>query len=276
VLTALRNQEARLTVIVAFAYDEAPSRGLPGRTAASSIDELRLALDALTGDDSALGRALRRPLEIDGLGRHLLGNLVIASLATAFGDYGRASSWLGEQLGIAGTVLPATSQPVRCEIDEPARPDDAEAASGWGSTAWMLRLVSKPVSSPPAAVEAIVAADWVLLAPGSLVRSVLSVGVVPELRGALRRTSASVLWISNLKAGSSDAAGTSAVGHLLALRRHEIPVNAVLYDPSTDLSLAAEELASFGVSAVPKPLRGSDPARHDPRRLRSALRALIG
>jgi uncharacterized cofD-like protein len=276
VLAALRDEDAELTVIVSVADDARSGRELRRRMAGSSVDDLRRSLEALTGDEAALARAFRRPLKVERLGRHPLGNLVVASLATAFGDYGRASIWLGEQLGIAGTVLPATTQPVQVEIENVARSEEAEGPHGSSATGPMLRFVSGPLTSPPAAVEAIERADWVLLAPGSLFRSVLSTSATPELSGALELTSAPVVWIANLQPDLKETADMKAVDHLLTLRRHAVRVDSVIYDPSADLTFVPEELASYGVKALPRVLVGAKPGRHDPERLRAALRALIG
>ena len=60
-------------------------------------------------------------MTIERLGRQPLGNLMIGSVARAFGDYGTATKWLGEKLGVAGAVLPATTQPVLREIEPAGR-----------------------------------------------------------------------------------------------------------------------------------------------------------
>ena len=60
------------------------------------MEDLRRSLESLSGEEGALVRAIRRPLTIERLGKQPLGNLVIASVASAFGDYETASRWLGE------------------------------------------------------------------------------------------------------------------------------------------------------------------------------------
>lgn len=273
VLEALRDQDAELTVIVSIA-NEQDGKELPNARAA---EDLRRSLEALTGEEGALLRAIRRPLTIGRLGEEPLGNLVIGSVASAFGDYGKASKWLGEKLGVAGAVLPATSQPVAREIEPVAEgsTDAPSAASGYELR--RLRFASEQIETPSAVVSAIEEAQWVLLAPGSLYRSVLSTAAVPAVASALSHTHGEVVWIANVAPGSRESAGMAGVDYLRALRLHGIRADVVLHDPSAKLRLDDAVLASYGVRSVARPLCSHrDRALHDPARLHAALEEMIG
>lgn len=248
-------------MIVSIAYKPGDGDEVQRRVTGASVEDLRRSLEALSGEEGPLLRAIRRPLTIERLGQHPLGNLVIASAASAFDDYGRASVWLGEQLGIEGAVLPATSEPVRWQTDASSR----------------LRFAGDRIDSPLAAVEAIEQSQWALLAPGSLYRSVIATAAVPDLATALSATPARVVWIANLAHDSNQRADLTAIDHLRALRLNGVRVDSVLYDPSAALRFDAAELARHGVEAIPRSLGGGrDPRLHDPKRLRSALGDLTG
>lgn len=276
VLRALRGQGTRLTVIVSIADRRGDGDEVQRRVTGASVEDLRRSLEALSPEEGALLRAMRRPLTIERLGRHPLGNLAIASAASAFDDYGRASAWFGEQLGIEGAVLPATSEPVRWEIEpfedggEPSSQADSVDRPG------RLRFIGERLDSPAAAVDATEQCQCALLAPGSLYRSVLSTGAVPDMAAALRMTKARVVWIANLEHDADQRPQMTAIGHLLALRLNDVRVDAVLYDPSATLGFDASELARYGAEAIPRALRSArDPRKHDPELLRSALGELI-
>jgi uncharacterized cofD-like protein len=273
VLKALRDQNADLTVIVSIANDQG-SHELPS---ARAVEDLRRSLEALTGEEGALLRAIRRPLTIGRLGEEPLGNLVLGSVASAFGDYGTASRWLGEKLGIAGAVLPATTQPVPREIEPLAEGfPDAPSVSP-GHELKRLRFASEQIETPAAAISAIEEAQWVLLAPGSLYRSVLSTAAVPQVASALSRTPGQVVWIASVAPGSRDTAGMAGVDYLRALRLHGVRVDVVLHDPSATLRFDASVLASYGARSVARPLRSRrDHALHDPAMLSAALEEMIG
>ncbi len=117
VLSALRIADTRLTVITSIA-DEGQWEDGAGPRLTGPVEDLRRSLEALSDEDAALLHAIRRPLTVDGVGRHPLGNLTLAAAADALGGYGRASIWLGDQLGIEGAVLPATIEPARRQIEE--------------------------------------------------------------------------------------------------------------------------------------------------------------
>jgi uncharacterized cofD-like protein len=277
VLRALRDEDSRLTAIVSIAYDGTDGGDDRHRLTSAAVEDLRRSLEALTGEEGALLRAIRRPLTIERLGRHQLGNLMIASVATAFGDYGRASTWLGEQLGVGGAVLPATVEPVQRQIELVEETPTAGSPSDSGRKVSRLRFAGGRTESPDAAVAAIEHAQWALLAPGSPYRSMISTAGAPDLVRALRSTRARVLWIANLEPGSGEGAKMAAIDQLLALRSHGIRVDAVMHDPAATFTFDPAELTGYGVESVPRELRSTtDPGVHDPDRLRLALRRLIG
>lgn len=260
VLRALRGLEAELMVVVGAAQRLAPEASGPDpdaetRWPSPAAGELRESLQALTGDEVALSRAMRRPLAIDRLGRHPLGSLLIQSLSSAFGDLGAASVWLGDQLGISGAVLPATPEPLSfsCRGGEPAF------------------VPERPVLSAGVA-GAIRGADLVLLAPGALCESVLVSTAIPGIADALQASRGRVIWI----AGLTPEGDETAAEQLAALRRHRVRVEAVLYDPRARLRADAKQLRAEGVEPMPRRLTGDPPVAHVPLLLRAALIDLLG
>lgn len=275
-LQALRDEFSPLTAIVSIAYEKQHGGEPEQRVSGAAVEDLRRSLEALAGEEGALVRAIRRPVSIERLGRYTLGNLVIPSVAGALGDYARASTWLGEQLGISGAVLTATTQPVRLQVDGVGDAPGARSTGRSPRRLGRLRFAGQRVQAPDATIDAVTHAGWVLLAPGSLYRCVLATAAVPDLASALRRTRARVLWVANLDPGSRETARMSAIDHLRALRLHRVRVDAVMYDPSGSLTFEPAQLKRYGAESVPRELcRSDDPARHDPERLRRALTGLI-
>jgi uncharacterized cofD-like protein len=277
VLRALRDEDARPRGIVSIAYQGRHRGDARHRRTGAAVEDLLRSLETLSEEEGALLRAIKRPLTIERLGRHPLGNLVIASVAAAFGDYSRASTWLGEQLGVDGAVLPATLEPVELRIEKAEEMPTGRSSNGSGHKLRRVRFVGARAKSPRAAVAAVERAQWALLAPGSLYRSVLGAAAVPDLASVLRSTNARVVWIVNLAAGASEAADANAIDHLRALRLHGLRVDAAIHDPAARLRLDPAELSTYGVQSIPLELASTaDPAVHDPGKLRAALRQLIG
>jgi len=276
VLRALRDGPYVLTVIVTAADDGGSSGELRRRAGGPAVGDLRRSLIALAGNDVALARALALPLTIEGLGRHPLGNLIIRSLADAFGDLETACAWLAAQLGIRGRVLPATVEPVSLLAHAGGRLIHGESAIG-RANARIRRLRFSPERPrvSPTALHAIAHADWILLGPGSLYTSVLATCALPEIASALSDTPARVVWICNLQAQPGETEGLSAANHLAAIRRHGVRVDTVLYDPTAELRFTPHQLARARVHGISRPLRNGKPGLHDPTLLHHALRELF-
>jgi uncharacterized cofD-like protein len=268
VLRTLRDFDNPLTVIVATAEsaDGGPTDDQDGEPA---LSELRRSIEALTDDRAALARALRRPLTIDRLGSHPLGNLVLGSLASAFGDLGVASIWLGDQLGIGGAVVPATIDPLSYMIEPERRVSRREPVSG--PEPRRLRLIPERPQTSRTAIDAIADADLILLAPGALFGGVLAVSAIPAIRQAVRAAPGRVLWVANLEF----EAGDSLHDQLDALQRHQVRVDAVLFDPETDPPVLPDRLAALGVEAIPRKLGSPGAGEYSYELLGAALIELL-
>ncbi len=218
-----------------------------------------------------LARALRRPLTIERLGSHPLGNLVLGSLTAAFGDLGTASTWLGERLGINGAVLPATAGPLSYSIEAERRTIRGSEPTD-GREPQRLRLVPERPQTEPKAIEAIAGAGTVVIAPGPLFSGVLAVTAIPAIREALRAAPGTILWIANL----GFEPGDSLHGQLDTLHRHQVRVDAVLFDPAAaDPEFDPGRLAARGVEAIPRRLASQTPGTHDRQLLAAVLAALV-
>jgi uncharacterized cofD-like protein len=277
VLRALSADDVELDVIVTIADDGGSSGALRRRREGPAVGDLRRSLLALTDDEVVLAQAFARPVTINRLGRHPLGNLVIRSVADAFGDLTEATQWLGEQLGIVGRVLPATAEAVSLIADAGDVLLHGESAIGAATQdIGHLRFSPERPAVPAAVLEAIARAEWVLLAPGSLFTSTLAASAIPDVAAALRSTPARILWIPNLEPDERETAGMTAADHLAAVRRHGVRIDGVLYDPAAKLRFKSERLERRGLVAWPYPLRGEHSGVHDPRLLRAALGEVLG
>jgi hypothetical protein len=125
-------------------------------------------------------------------------------------------------------------------------------------------------------VQAILAADWVLLAPGSLYTSTLATSALPQIVPAVARTSGRVVWLCNLEPGYAETAGMSADDHLSALRMHGVRVDDVLYDPRARLHFTPATLARNRITGFAWPLQEGSRPIHDRLLLGTALESLFG
>src|SRR5690606_12104583 len=93
-----------------------------------------------------------------------------------------------------------------------------------------ISLVPPDVRPMAEALEAIAAADGIVIGPGSLYTSVLPNLLIPQLAEALKKARGRNIFVCNIMTQPGETDGYSASQHLLALKEHvgEIPVNVCI------------------------------------------------
>ena len=228
---------------------------------------------ALAGRDSPLLRAMEHRFDAGELDGHAFGNLLIAALEDSEGDLVAALDEVGRLLGTVGRVLPTTTSPVqlRAVVGSGAEIRGQVAVARQPD----LELVTvDPPDAPvcPAARDAILAADQVVLGPGSLYTSVLAATAVPGIAEGLAATSAQLVYVCNLRPQASETAGYGVADHVAALERHGIHPSVVVYDPAT----IGEPDRPVGVDLRPAVLCEPGGGAHRPDRLGPVLADLAG
>jgi uncharacterized cofD-like protein len=292
-LTALRSVTADLTAVVTVADNGGSSGRLREEFGVLPPGDLRMALAALCGDDrwgQTWARVLQHRFESDGeMHGHSMGNLLIVTLWELLEDHVDGLDWVGGLLGARGRVLPMATSPLDITAEvRGAGPDQkavttvrgqVEVATTLGD---VLSVALEPADAAacPQAVEAIDAADWVVLGPGSWYTSVLPHLLVPGLRDALCRTPGRVVVSMNLEPHTDETRGYDLADHLEVLLQHapDLAVHAVLVDPSAlgdddRLHVLADRL---GARLEVADLASEDRGVHDPQKLASAYARLFG
>jgi uncharacterized cofD-like protein len=169
---------------------------------------------------------------------------------------------------------------------DPEAPDVAATVRGQvavATTPGRVAAVRLVPEAPPAcapALDAVRAADWVVLGPGSWYTSVLPHLLVPDLAEALCTTPARRCVTLNLAQQQGETEGMSPAAHLEVLARHAsaLRVDAVLADPSAveDPDALADVASAMGARLLMRQVSlGDGTPRHDPLRLAAAYRDLF-
>jgi uncharacterized cofD-like protein len=275
-LQAARRYAGEVTAIVSVADDGGSSGRLRDAFGIPAPGDLRRCLVALADQETPLARAFEYRFEAGELEGHALGNLVIAGLAAAMGDFPAALVEAGRLLGLdqegrsGGRVLPATTGPV----DLKAQVGDGEVVGqvhvhNTDEPITEVSLVPADAAAPEEAVEAIRAADQVVIGPGSLYTSVLAVLAVPALREAVAARRDGRVYVCNLRPQVPETAGFDAAAHVEALRAHGVVPDVVVHDPT---AMPAGHLEAPVVEAR---LVRPDGLAHDPERLATVLARLV-
>lgn len=282
-----------VTALVTTADDGGSSGALRRAYGVPAAGDVRNCLVALAAGSNPLAQVFQHRFDgEDGPAGHPVGNLVLTALARQLGDFSRAVAAAGELLGVRGRVLPASDRPV----DLVARLEDGRVVRGEsriarsGGRVSELRL-ARPAAAPREALEAVLAADLVVLGPGSLYSSVLASLIAQGMPAALRATTATRVLVVNLLTQPGETAGYTAADHVRAVRDHlgDVVDVALVHRGPLPPELAAAhvaegarpvevdraELEALGtVPVVQDLLAAGAVARHDPVKLARALLAI--
>lgn len=274
-LQAVRRYAGAVTAIVSVADDGGSSGRLREALGIPPPGDLRKCLVALGDPTSAWAQALEYRFEVGELAGHALGNLVIAGLAATNGDYLAALDEVGRLVGAQGRALPATLGPVVLKAVTGEGEVNGQVAVGRSPSIARVSLVPEDPEPPAAALDAIAAADQVVIGPGSLYTSVLAVVAVPAIAAAVRAAQArtpggQVVYICNLREQRPETAGYDVGAHNAALVAHGVDPDVVLCDT------AGLPLGQPASRTVDRSLAKPHGLAHDPARLAAALSDLLG
>jgi uncharacterized cofD-like protein len=279
-----------VSAIVTTCDDGGSSGELRRRYGVPAPGDVRNCLVALAPPGNPLAALFQHRFTGDGgLAGHTVGNVVLTALAQQLGDFGAAVRAAGELLRVKGRVIPA----IEGSVELVAALDDGRVVTGESAIAAARGRVGRleldgPAVAPRAALEAVDAADLVVLGPGSLYSSVIAALLAEGVGPALLATRAYRVLVVNLFTQPGETDGYGAADHVRAIEHHVgRVVDAVLVDtrsPPPDLvasyaaqgshpvALDREALAGLGVDVIDAALL--DPgeyARHDPSLLADAL-----
>jgi len=273
-IRALRVLGADFTAVVSVADDGGSSGRLRQGSVLPALGDLRKALIATAGESSPLLDAMGFRFDDGDLKGHAFGNLLISAFASSGSGLLSAIDEVHRLVGGVGRVLPASVAPV----------DLCGSTSAGGQVFGQVQVMQTPEIDrvwvdpadgqvPVEVVEAITTADLVILGPGSLYTSVLAVTCLDPIRLALERSSALLVYVSNLRPQEPETSGYSVADHVAALFRHGVSPDTVLYDP-TEIEVGELEVSGRSGRLGSDGPRGLT-AGHDAARLAEALSDLV-
>jgi uncharacterized cofD-like protein len=293
-LSAARRLTPHVTAVVTVADDGGSSGRLRSELDVVPPGDLRMALAALASD-TPHGRLWATILQhrfggSGALAGHPIGNLLLAGLSEVLADPVAALDELGRILGVKGRVLPMCPIALQIEADVAGLESDPRMSRvirgqvAIATTPGKVRRVRLAPGNPPAtrqAVDAVLAADLVVLGPGSWFTSVIPHVLVPGLAAALNSTSARRAMVLNLAAEPGETAGFSAERHLHVLAQHApgFTVDDIIVDAARVPSERERDQLRRTAALFEAAVRFAEVARpgtplHDPARLAEALDAV--
>lgn len=223
----------RLTAIVTMADDGGSSGRLRRAYGVRPPGDIRKCLLALSERADTLAGLFGYRFAGDGeMSGHSLGNLILTALSHMENGFEQAVERAGDILGVSGRVLPATLEAVgiEAEFEDGTRILGESKIAGAARGIRRIRLRPGTARPLPHALQAIAAADCVVIGPGSLYTSLVPVLLVRGLAEAVAASGARVILVMNLMTEPGETDGYRAADHLRALRAHvpDLPVHDVI------------------------------------------------
>lgn len=205
-LRGLKDYTHNLTAVVSVADDGGSSGELRRAMGILPPGDIRNCLAALSKDEDLLTQLFQyRFSGTPGLDGHSFGNLFITALSEITGSFEEAVAESGRVLSVYGRVLPATLHNVQlvADVQIPHLTTEVRVAgeSRIPEFAGRVRRVWLEPDSPPAfppVIQTILAADVLVIGPGSLYTSIIPNLLVPDLRAAVRASQALKIFVCNI------------------------------------------------------------------------------
>lgn len=281
----------KLTGIVTVSDNGGSSGRLRAELGGIPPGDLRNCLTALIREDSSLSALMNYRFHGRGpLAGHALGNLMILALAEITGSWVKALRDLSGSLVTLGRLFPSTLVPVTLVAEDMAgkRYDGETAVNDSKPPLARLWLEPRAPDPLPESMLAVLQADLILLAPGSLYTSTIPNLLIDELRDAIVRSEAPIIYIANLMTEPGETAGLTLEDHLAAIQafgglgvRAVIANQAPLPESVLDryrleggapLTINASRVCGVPVYSRDLVDPGLEAVRHHPERLIEAIR----
>ena len=291
-LRGLKAHTYNLTAVVTVADDGGSSGVLRQSLGILPPGDIRNCLAALSNDEALLAQLFQYRFSSDtGLGGHSFGNLFISALAEVTGSFEEAVAESGRVLSVHGQVLPATLHDIKliADVRVPNIVNEirVKGESNIPTMPGRVRRVTIEPNNPPAyppVIQAILAADMIVIGPGSLYTSLMPNLLVPDLLAAIRASKAMKAYIVNIATQRGETAAYSCSDHIRVFEEHVGPdlFDVIVYNNNYTGTLPdGIEWVKLDQKAAMYPVYGADvldaerPWHHDSSKLAESLMDLL-
>src|SRR3989442_14201544 len=185
--------------------------------------DIRNCMVALSDDETLLSRLFQYRFHAGrGLRGHSFGNLFLTALSHVTGYFAEAVRESSNVLAIQGRIFPSTlaNVPLEATFEDGRRVEGETRIVKRNARIRRVALVPPRVRPIPEALEAIAAADLILMGPGYLYTSVLPNLLIPEIAAAVAASRATRVYVANLMTQPGETSGYTVADHVRAIQQH--------------------------------------------------------
>jgi len=244
--------------------------------------DLRNCLVALASEERAeLAHIVDyRFIEGEGISGHSLGNLMLAAAADDLQSFEQAVKLFEDMLQVQGRVLPSSFDDLVLHgFDRKGEEIYGQASLTCSPTA--IAAVELNPARPAAneeAVEALLQADSIVIAPGSLFTSIIPNLLIPDILQAIKDSSAQLVYCCNVANMKGETANFTAADYIATLGRYGLEghIDTVLLPYSMHDEVSVQSIEARGIQVMVTALASAhNTQHHDEHKLASVLPAAI-
>jgi len=225
-LQGLKDYTSNITAIVTVADDGGSSGRLREEFNVLPPGDIRNCLVALADTEPLMRKLFQfRFKEGEYLKGHSFGNLFITAMSKVTGDFEQAIRESSKVLAIRGKVIPSTLSRIKLLAEH----QNGELTEGESKIPEKMNPIKKVFLEPrnceatEEALEAIRAADAVIIGPGSLYTSVIPTLLIRGIYQEVARSKVLKIYVCNVMTQEGETDFYSASDHLKAIIHHTTP-----------------------------------------------------
>jgi uncharacterized cofD-like protein len=208
VLSGLKNYPVDLTAIVSMADDGGSTGVLRDELGVLPPGDIRQCLVALATSDRLMRKLMEYRFSNGSLTGHTFGNIFLSSLEKLTGSFDEAIEKVSEILRLRGQVIPATL----CKVKLVAYLTNGlilrgEKTISESDLEKLKKIALEPsAQASPKALRAIREADIIVIGPGNLYTSLISIFLISGISKTIRKSRAKKIYVCNLmnRAGQTE------------------------------------------------------------------------
>ena len=239
ILKGLKNiDHIDLSAIVTVSDDGGSTGKLRSEFNIPGMGDIRAVMVAVASEDSMLPAVLDYrfdSLDSKSLGGHNLGNLILTALTQKTGNFMEAVGYVSSILNVRGQIIPSSLQ----NLTLMAKMSDGTIVRGESNIPRFSNNIKEvyyeeKVKATREAVSAIMDSDVVVLGVGSLYTSILPNVIIPEIKEALHKTNAKIVYYCNVMTQPGETDAYTVRDHVQALLSHmDTAIDWVIVDNNT-------------------------------------------
>ncbi|HEY4538001.1 MAG TPA: uridine diphosphate-N-acetylglucosamine-binding protein YvcK [Erysipelothrix sp.] len=224
-LRGLKDVEGiNISAIVTVADDGGSTGRLREDFDLPAMGDVRNVLLSLAESESQLNKVMDYRFETDSrseLAGHSLGNLILTALTEIEGNFMSAIGSMSKILNVEGDIIPASTDIITlC-----AKMKDGTIVRGESNIPMYKNSIEsvfydEHVEATSQAIEAIEKADIILFGVGSIYTSILPNLIIPNIKKAIKKSTAKKVYYSNVMTQPGETDGYSFEDHISAIEEH--------------------------------------------------------